>query len=169
MGTLFSAICRTFRSGGTRIRTWDTIIFSHIPRLLGMRICRVGKRIYVQGVPVGTRWFCPYCCATVDTALFTLRGSGSTPVDHGVLVLKQHSYTSLISVPTASHPESTCAGSLMGLPPLAHEPADQQQYPHDHQPQGPPETVETKTEPADADNQLEEKRPHHEERRPNQR
>jgi hypothetical protein len=26
----FSAICRTFRSGGTRIRTGDTMIFSHV-------------------------------------------------------------------------------------------------------------------------------------------
>jgi hypothetical protein len=27
---LFSAICRTLRSGGTRIRTGDTMIFSHV-------------------------------------------------------------------------------------------------------------------------------------------
>jgi hypothetical protein len=26
----FSAICRTFISGGTRIRTGDTMIFSHV-------------------------------------------------------------------------------------------------------------------------------------------
>jgi hypothetical protein len=26
----FSAICRTFQSGGTRIRTGDTMIFSHV-------------------------------------------------------------------------------------------------------------------------------------------
>jgi hypothetical protein len=29
--------CRTFLSGGTRIRTEDTMIFSHIQRPLGMR------------------------------------------------------------------------------------------------------------------------------------
>jgi hypothetical protein len=34
---IFSAICRTFRSGGTRIRTGDTMIFSHIRKPLGMR------------------------------------------------------------------------------------------------------------------------------------
>ena len=33
-----------------------------------MRINRIGKRIYVHGVPLDTTWFCPYCCATVDTA-----------------------------------------------------------------------------------------------------
>jgi hypothetical protein len=67
----FSAICRTFRSGGTRIRTGDTMIFSHIQKPIGMRIYRIGKRIYVQRVPGGTAWFCPYCCATVDTAFVT--------------------------------------------------------------------------------------------------
>ena len=30
-------ICRTFKRGGTRIRTGDTMIFSHIPRPLDMR------------------------------------------------------------------------------------------------------------------------------------
>ena len=33
-----------------------------------MRKTRVGKRIYVHGVPLCTSSFCPYCCATVDTA-----------------------------------------------------------------------------------------------------
>ena len=75
---LFFAICRTFLSGGTRIRTGDTMIFSHIQKPLGMRICRIGKRIYVQGVPLDTSWFCPYCCATVDTALVIPRGTGSS-------------------------------------------------------------------------------------------
>jgi hypothetical protein len=69
----FSAICRTFRSGGTRIRTGDTMIFSHIQRPLPMRIHRTGKRINVHRVSSDTTWFCPYCCATVDTSLFTLR------------------------------------------------------------------------------------------------
>jgi hypothetical protein len=68
----FSGICRTFRSGGTRIRTGDTMIFSHMQKPLGMRICRIGKLICVQGVPLGTSWFCPYCCATVDMAFVTL-------------------------------------------------------------------------------------------------
>jgi hypothetical protein len=36
-----------------------------------MRIHRVGKRIYVHGVPLDTSWFCPYCCATVDTPLLS--------------------------------------------------------------------------------------------------
>jgi hypothetical protein len=64
----FSAICRTLRSGGTRIRTGDTMIFSHMQKPLGMRKTRIGKRIYVRRVPLDTSWFCPYCCATVDMA-----------------------------------------------------------------------------------------------------
>jgi hypothetical protein len=44
----FYTICRTFISGGTRIRTWDTMIFSHIQKPLGMRKTRVDKRIYVH-------------------------------------------------------------------------------------------------------------------------
>jgi hypothetical protein len=55
----FSTVCRTFLSGGTRIRTGDTMIFSHMQKPLGMRKTRVGKRIYVQGVPSDTMWFCP--------------------------------------------------------------------------------------------------------------
>ena len=66
-----------FHSGGTRIRTGGTMIFSHIRKPLGMRIYRVGKRIYVRRVPIGTIWFCPYCCATVDTAFVTLTGTVS--------------------------------------------------------------------------------------------
>ena len=37
----------------------------------------MGKRIYVHSVPLSTSWFCPYCCATVDTAYVTLGGTGS--------------------------------------------------------------------------------------------
>ena len=48
------------------------MIFSHIQKPLGMRKTRMGKRIYVQGVPLDTIWFCPYCCATVDTVLSVL-------------------------------------------------------------------------------------------------
>jgi hypothetical protein len=53
------------------------MIFSHMQEPLGMRKTRVGKRIYVHGVPLDTSWFCPYCCATVDTACVTLRGTGA--------------------------------------------------------------------------------------------
>jgi hypothetical protein len=60
-GLLFCAICRTFLSGGTRIRTGDTMIFSHIRRLLGMRVYRIPKRIFVHGVPSVVAWYRPYC------------------------------------------------------------------------------------------------------------
>jgi len=69
-------VSQSFVSGGTRIRTGDTMIFSHFRRPIGMRKTRIGKRIYVHGVPLGTTWFCPYCCATVDTAFMTLRDTG---------------------------------------------------------------------------------------------
>jgi hypothetical protein len=65
---VFARFCRTFVSGGTRIRTGDTMIFSHIQKPLGMRKTRMGKRISVHRVPLDTSWFCPYCCATVDMA-----------------------------------------------------------------------------------------------------
>jgi hypothetical protein len=42
-----------------------------------MRKTRMGKRICVHRVPVGTTWFCPYCCATADTAFLTLGATGS--------------------------------------------------------------------------------------------
>jgi hypothetical protein len=42
-----------------------------------MRIYRIGKQIYVHCVPLDTIWFCPYCCATVDTASVTRRATGS--------------------------------------------------------------------------------------------
>ena len=66
-----------FKSGGTRIRTGDTIIFSRFRRPIGMRKTRVGKQIYVHGVSLDTTWFCSYCCATVDTPSVTLRGTGA--------------------------------------------------------------------------------------------
>ena len=44
-----------------------------------MRIHRVGMRISVQGVPMDTTWFCPYCCATVDTAFIILQGTDLLP------------------------------------------------------------------------------------------
>jgi hypothetical protein len=49
------------------------MIFSHMQKPLGMRKTRVGMRIYVHGVPLDTSWFCPYCCATVDTSFITLQ------------------------------------------------------------------------------------------------
>jgi hypothetical protein len=54
------------------------MIFSHIPRPIGTRKTRIGKGIYVHRVPLDTSWFCPYCCATVDTAFLTLGATGST-------------------------------------------------------------------------------------------
>ena len=66
-----------FQSGGTRIRTGDTMIFSHMQKPLGMRKTSVGMRISVQGVPLDTTRFWSYCCATVDTAFVTSRGTGS--------------------------------------------------------------------------------------------
>ena len=35
----------------------------------------LGMRIYVEGVPLDASWFCPYCCATVDTTFVTQRGT----------------------------------------------------------------------------------------------
>jgi hypothetical protein len=52
------------------------MIFSLMQMPLGMRIHRIGKRIYVHGVPLSTTWFCPYCCATVDTAFVALGDTG---------------------------------------------------------------------------------------------
>jgi len=48
--SVFARFCRKFRSGGTRIRTGDTMIFSHVPRPLGMRKTPRCKRISVHGV-----------------------------------------------------------------------------------------------------------------------
>ena len=53
------------------------MIFSHMQKPLGMRNSRIGKRIYVHGVPLDTSWFCPYCCATVDIYFANLRATGS--------------------------------------------------------------------------------------------
>ena len=50
------------------------MIFSHMQKPLGMRKTRMGKRIYVHRVPLDTSWFCPYCCATVDTSSVTATG-----------------------------------------------------------------------------------------------
>src|SRR5215211_9035130 len=69
----FSSICRTYINGGTRIRTGDSMIFSHFRRPIGMRKTRVGKWIFVHEVPSDTSWFCP----TVDTACVALRGAGT--------------------------------------------------------------------------------------------
>jgi hypothetical protein len=58
-------------SGGTRIRTGGTMIFRHMQEPLGMRESRTAKQNPVHGVPSDISWFCPYCCATVDTAMVT--------------------------------------------------------------------------------------------------
>jgi hypothetical protein len=65
---------RIFSSGGTRIRTGDTMIFSHFRGPLGMRIFRICKQVFVHGVPPVVAWCRPYCCATVDTPLTAFRG-----------------------------------------------------------------------------------------------
>jgi hypothetical protein len=44
----------SLESGGTRNRTGDTMIFSHIPRPLGMRETRISKRIRDHRVPLDT-------------------------------------------------------------------------------------------------------------------
>jgi hypothetical protein len=51
---IFLAFCTAFRSGGTRIRTGDTMIFSHIPRPLGMPQILIGKRFSVHRVSSNT-------------------------------------------------------------------------------------------------------------------
>jgi hypothetical protein len=53
------------------------MIFSHMQKPLGMRKTRICKRISVQGVPLDTSWFCPYCCATVDIYFANQRATGS--------------------------------------------------------------------------------------------
>src|SRR5215216_5748558 len=72
----FLTIRRIFRSGGTRIPTGDTLIFSHVQKPLGMRKTYVSMRVSVHGVPLGTTWFWSYCCATVDTASSLFRDTG---------------------------------------------------------------------------------------------
>ena len=74
-----------------------------------------------------------------------------------------------VSFSTESHPVSSCADSSMDLPPPVQDPADQQHYPNNHQPQGPAESAETNPETADSDDQFEEKRPNQEERGSDQR
>src|SRR5215208_6462156 len=101
----FSAICRTFRSGGTRIRTGDTMIFSHMPRPLGMRKTRISKQISVHGVPLDTILFCPYCCATVDTACVNLRGAGSRMRTSARLTRV------LLNTPHTAIPQRVCGGA----------------------------------------------------------
>src|SRR5829696_8557217 len=64
-------------SGGTRTRTGDTMIFSHMSRPLGMRFYRISKRISVHRVSLDIAWCRPYCCITVDMAFVTLRGTRS--------------------------------------------------------------------------------------------
>ena len=51
---MFSLFCRLLVSGGTRIRTGDTMIFSHIREALRYAETRIGRRIYVHRVPLDT-------------------------------------------------------------------------------------------------------------------
>jgi hypothetical protein len=44
----FSEFCRTLKSGGTRIRTGDTMIFSHFRMVIAKQKTRVGKLISVR-------------------------------------------------------------------------------------------------------------------------
>jgi hypothetical protein len=70
-----------------------TMIFRHILRPLGRRQILIGKWDYVQGVPLDTSWFCPYCCATVDTA-FILRPAARAPHTPPQRARSQYSSTS---------------------------------------------------------------------------
>jgi hypothetical protein len=115
---VFARFCRTFSSGGTRIRTGDTMIFSHIQKPLGMRIHRIGKRIYVHRVPLGTSWFCPYCCTTVDTGYVTLQSTGSTTrtsAPSRASVGYYHTPLSLKNVCIGRNHKETCAGCIVSL------------------------------------------------------
>jgi hypothetical protein len=67
----------TWGSGGTRTRTGDAMIFSHVLEALGMRQTRICKRISVHRVSLDIARCRPYCCTTVDTAFVTLRDTGS--------------------------------------------------------------------------------------------
>jgi|SRR5829696_7715381 hypothetical protein len=77
----FLQFCRTFLSGGTRIRTGETMIFSHVPRPLGMQQNCLGKRITVYRVSLDIAWCRRYCCPTIarprheHRELFLWRGS----------------------------------------------------------------------------------------------
>jgi hypothetical protein len=74
------------------------MIFSHIQKPLGMRKTRVGKRICVQGVPLDTTLFYPYCCATVDMDFATLRGTGGSSARTSVRLAR------LLVTPALRHP-----------------------------------------------------------------
>jgi hypothetical protein len=67
----------TWGSGGTRTRTGDTMIFSHVLRPLAMRFYRISERISVHRVSLDIARCRPYCCTTVDIPLFTMRSTGS--------------------------------------------------------------------------------------------
>jgi len=53
------------------------MIFRHMQMSLDMRNTRTAKQNSVHGVLLHTAWFCPYCCATVDTAFVTMRSTAS--------------------------------------------------------------------------------------------
>ena len=52
-------------NGEARNRTGDTMIFSHVPRPLGILKSRIGKEISVHRVSLELAWCRPYCCPTV--------------------------------------------------------------------------------------------------------
>ena len=38
------------------------MIFSHLPKPLGMRVCCIPKQISVCKVSLDVAWYWPYCC-----------------------------------------------------------------------------------------------------------
>jgi hypothetical protein len=54
-----------------------------------MRETRIGKRICVHRVPLDTTLFCPYCCATVDTAIVALTASCSSIEPKGIVNVRR--------------------------------------------------------------------------------
>ena len=70
-----------------------------------MRKTRISKQISVHGVPLDTILFCPYCCATVDTACVTLRGAGSRMRTSARLTRV------LLNTPHTAIPQRVCGGA----------------------------------------------------------
>ena len=86
-----------------------------------MRKTRIGKRIFVQGVPLDTSWFCPYCCATVDTPSVT---QGSRTQNAYVCSSPASIGYSLSAIPqktcvSGRNHKETCAGCIFSLAILA--------------------------------------------------
>jgi hypothetical protein len=84
-----------------------------------MRKTRVSMRICVHGVPLSTTWFCPYCCATVDTELSSPRETPEAErvrlLPHArLLVSTALRYPSETCVSGRNH-KVTCAGCIVSL------------------------------------------------------